>query len=194
MSLAKSLSIFAVVAVSMFSLRSFAQSELRMTCESVNDAYTECDAGVTILNPRLLNVTSSACAFGQTWGYFESKIWVNHGCRGEFAFTSGGHPPYPTPAPTPAPQPGPHDHRDDLSCTWNGVNWQPFHKPTGHFIGMTNYGFENPNDCSMTVELSHENTVCNWDGIGFRGYDTWSNNVVTRFAYPSLQDCYFHSP
>jgi hypothetical protein len=45
---------------------------------------------------RLVNQRSgSACTQGQTWGYDNSGIWVDRGCRADFVVGRGGYPPPP---------------------------------------------------------------------------------------------------
>jgi hypothetical protein len=56
-----------------------------ITCSSNNMGYNFCSAntsrGVRLVNQR----SGSPCALGQTWGYNNRGIWVDRGCRADFA-------------------------------------------------------------------------------------------------------------
>lgn len=67
-------------------------------CESQDGRYARCRVGVNG-RVRLANqLSSTPCVEGRNWGSDRNGIWVNDGCRGEFAIgRSGGNPyrPYP---------------------------------------------------------------------------------------------------
>ena len=56
-----------------------------ITCSSNNMGYNLCRAntsrGVRLVNQR----SGSPCVMGQTWGYNNNGIWVDRGCRADFA-------------------------------------------------------------------------------------------------------------
>jgi hypothetical protein len=57
-------------------------------CESMDGKFRECrleGVGVAALTRQL---SDNACIEGQTWGYRDGRIWVDRGCRAEFALTS----------------------------------------------------------------------------------------------------------
>jgi hypothetical protein len=59
-------------------------SPVIVTCESANNATTQCRAdtyyGVTLAR----QLSKSACMRGETWGYDANGIWVSGGCRADF--------------------------------------------------------------------------------------------------------------
>lgn len=69
-----------------------------ITCSSDNGGRNYCRAntagGVRMVNQR----SGSPCIQGQTWGYDRNGIWVDRGCRADFALNAGpGIPPMPGP-------------------------------------------------------------------------------------------------
>ncbi len=60
-----------------------------VTCSSNNNSRVRCDAdtsrGVQMVNQR----SGSPCVQGQTWGYDRRGIWVDRGCRADFALGRG---------------------------------------------------------------------------------------------------------
>lgn len=62
--------------------------DTRVTCESLDGRMSRCmaetGAGVRLLR----RISDSGCVFGTDWGYDRNGIWVNNGCRAEFAVTS----------------------------------------------------------------------------------------------------------
>ena len=80
--------------------------------------------------------------------------------------------------------------RNQLVCTWNGRNWQPYHYGTHHTVGLDGYGFINLQDCTYDVQLSHDHVVCNWTGNGFQPYDGETNAPLSPYAFSNLQGCY----
>ena len=58
-------------------------------CASNDGRLARCQ--VPWRNAQLLQQKSNApCQFGQTWGFDRGFIWVDKGCRGEFAEARGG--------------------------------------------------------------------------------------------------------
>lgn len=56
-----------------------------VVCESWNYSYRGCPVGFHIDRAYLVEQYSrTACTEGITWGYGETHIWVDHGCRGRF--------------------------------------------------------------------------------------------------------------
>ncbi len=61
-----------------------------ITCSSNDMGRHYCNAntsnGVRLVNQR----SGSACTMGVSWGYDNSGIWVDHGCRADFSLGAGG--------------------------------------------------------------------------------------------------------
>lgn len=157
-----------------------------LDCASTNDSYVECDAGTSFTNAKLVseNVDGS-CVYGSTWGTYDHYVWVNHGCVGRFEVTNdqpGANNP-------PPPPQGRHDI-DDLDCRWNSVNWQPWYRPAGHYIGRPGFGFQTQNDCENDIQMVRRHAVCNWTGSGFTPYDIESNVEILLVSYPTVDACY----
>jgi len=70
-------------------------AQYRVTCGSNNGQRNVCRAdtsrGVTLVN----QLSSAKCIQGRTWGFTEKGIWVDQGCRAEFALGRGGSGGYP---------------------------------------------------------------------------------------------------
>lgn len=61
-----------------------------VVCESRSNRYTECprpDGGRHVVLVR--QISGSACVEGRTWGTRGDTLWVDRGCRGEFAAEHG---------------------------------------------------------------------------------------------------------
>lgn len=71
-------------------------------CESRDGRRAYCDAntrgGITLSR----QLSRNDCIEGQSWGFDQRGIWVDLGCRGEFAVRRGGGG-YPNPVPGPGP-------------------------------------------------------------------------------------------
>lgn len=77
--------LFILAVVLFVAVPSFAQTTVR--CESDGGRYRECDIdgiGRVALTRR---ISDAACIEGESWGYRDGKVWVNKGCRAEFALT-----------------------------------------------------------------------------------------------------------
>jgi Protein of unknown function (DUF3011) len=163
------------------------ETRYAVTCES-HGGYVECETGMEVENVTLdVQYSNEACTFGGTWGYHDTRIWVNHGCRAEFSFDDANEP---RPTPPPVPTPRPPAPRDAVDCRWNNMNWQPWYRVDGHFIGRAGHGFQDPNMCTYSVQQSRRNAICNWNGIGFTSYDIQTNVEVKPFSYRTVEDCY----
>jgi Protein of unknown function (DUF3011) len=70
-----------------------ASAQSRITCSSDNGGRNYCDAdtrnGVVLIN----QLSQSRCVQGRTWGFDRRGIWVDRGCRAEFALGRGGNRP-----------------------------------------------------------------------------------------------------
>ncbi len=67
-------------------------------CESSDNRYRECAAGFRGRAMLVRQLSDSRCVEGRTWGQRGGSIWVDQGCRGEFAEGrghGGGGPGYP---------------------------------------------------------------------------------------------------
>jgi hypothetical protein len=60
----------------------------QIRCESWNYAYRFCRAS-TQGRADLIRTIAGTCQRGRSWGFDNSGIWVNNGCRGDFAFGRG---------------------------------------------------------------------------------------------------------
>lgn len=60
----------------------------QIRCESWNYAYRFCRAS-TQNRVDLIRTIAGTCQRGRSWGYDNSGIWVNNGCRADFAFGRG---------------------------------------------------------------------------------------------------------
>ena len=59
--------------------------DARLVCESRNNGMTRC-ATNTLGGVQLMRrISDAGCEYGRDWGYDRDGIWVNHGCRAEFA-------------------------------------------------------------------------------------------------------------
>jgi hypothetical protein len=54
-------------------------------CESKDDRYRHCPAGIHRGVELVRQLSSSDCSFNRSWGYDRNGVWVDRGCRGEFA-------------------------------------------------------------------------------------------------------------
>lgn len=70
---------------------SIAASAQTLTCSSDDMGKHYCRAntsrGVTLVHQR----SGSACTMGVSWGYDNSGIWVDHGCRADFSLNGSGN-------------------------------------------------------------------------------------------------------
>ncbi|MEJ5301469.1 MAG: DUF3011 domain-containing protein [Thermodesulforhabdaceae bacterium] len=59
---------------------------IKISCESEHERYQYCPVSVVVGEVRLLKQFSkSPCIEGQSWGFDKHGVWVDSGCRGEFA-------------------------------------------------------------------------------------------------------------
>ena len=58
-------------------------------CDSNDNRLRRCDADTRGGVRLLRQVSKSSCVEGRSWGYDRSGIWVNNGCRAEFALGRG---------------------------------------------------------------------------------------------------------
>lgn len=70
-----------------FRVQDGSQDRYSVTCSSNDGAYRACTWDHTRGPPRLIRTLSDrACKQGYSWGYNRrANLWVNYGCRGEFA-------------------------------------------------------------------------------------------------------------
>jgi hypothetical protein len=98
-----------------------------ITCSSEIGKRQLCAAdtrnGVRLIKQR----SDSPCIEGRTWGFNQNGIWVDRGCRADFALGRGGGP-YPgRPPMTPSPRPPAQPVIQTITCSSeNGKrNWCP---------------------------------------------------------------------
>jgi hypothetical protein len=56
-----------------------------VVCESKDNRYRHCPAGIRRGADLVRQLSSSDCSFNRSWGYDRNGVWVDRGCRGEFA-------------------------------------------------------------------------------------------------------------
>ncbi len=59
-------------------------------CESINERPRECATGFRGRATIVRQHSRTQCIEGRNWGQRPGMVWVNRGCRAEFAETSGG--------------------------------------------------------------------------------------------------------
>jgi hypothetical protein len=69
-----------------------------VTCTSESLRYTECDAPFRGRAVLTYQFSARPCVEGQTWGQQRGVIWVDAGCRGQFAEAGRSVPPPPPPS------------------------------------------------------------------------------------------------
>lgn len=58
-------------------------------CESRDDRYNECRGPTRGRQVLVRQLSESACIEGRSWGSHNGGVWVQYGCRGEFAAAGG---------------------------------------------------------------------------------------------------------
>lgn len=178
-----------------------------ITCQSVNFGYQECNVRRVIRDARLLVQHSTVmpdgrgrCVEGETWGFFDTIIWVDYGCRADFTFypnhDSDPLPPpsEPTPGPTPEPptSPAPPSEGANLVCAANNNgSYQPYDVDRQRLVGRNGFGYRFSNECQAAVDITRRATypiVCNWNGYSFQPYFVPENLAIGKlnhgFALP----------
>ena len=57
-----------------------------VTCQSEHDRYSYCPFDGELKGIYLeRQLSSSSCVEGESWGYDNHGVWVNHGCRAVFS-------------------------------------------------------------------------------------------------------------
>jgi hypothetical protein len=89
-------------------------------CASNDNRFARCQ--VPWRDAELVQQASKVrCIRGQTWGFDRNGIWVDHGCRGQFAPARGGRPIYGGPGP--ARPPG-WEHPRQVRCESHNGSYQ----------------------------------------------------------------------
>ena len=57
----------------------------RVICESRDDRYHHCPANIRREAQLVRQLSSSRCVYNRSWGFDRNGVWVDRGCRGEFA-------------------------------------------------------------------------------------------------------------
>ncbi|HVR43238.1 MAG TPA: DUF3011 domain-containing protein [Thermoanaerobaculia bacterium] len=63
-------------------------SRQSVRCES-DGGYRECDAGSAATVTLARQISDAACVEGLSWGVRDGKVWVDRGCRADFALIEG---------------------------------------------------------------------------------------------------------
>lgn len=56
-----------------------------LVCESHDGRYRHCPANIRREAQLVRQTSRSQCVFNQSWGFDRNGVWVDRGCRGEFA-------------------------------------------------------------------------------------------------------------
>lgn len=64
----------------------------RVACESIKQRYRECATDFRGRAYVVRKLSRGECVEGRSWGQLRGRVWVNHGCRAEFAERAGGGP------------------------------------------------------------------------------------------------------
>ncbi len=88
-------------------------------------------------------------------------------------------------------EPDPETAVAELSCLWNGSNYQPFNEREDVLIGKFKYGFSSLATCDSVISKASASGVCNWNGAGYSPYNilTGTNIGKEDFGFQSLNDC-----
>lgn len=81
--------------------------QARITCSSNNGSRQYCDADTRNGVVLVRQLSGSKCIQGRTWGFDRRGIWVDGGCRAEFALNPAAGRPGPGPGPG-GPRPTPN--------------------------------------------------------------------------------------
>lgn len=92
----------------------------RVYCESVKQRYNECAAPFRGRAYVARKYSRAECVEGRSWGQLRGRIWVNRGCRAEFAERGGGNLPGPDYSVTCA-----SNSERYTTCAWNSRYGQP---------------------------------------------------------------------
>jgi Protein of unknown function (DUF3011) len=99
----KLLLIAASVLATVFAVPAHAQpgyGQQRITCSSNDDRRNWCAIGNSRDVQLVRQISGSPCVRGQTWGVDNRGLWVDQGCRADFAIVAGYGPPPGPPPPT----------------------------------------------------------------------------------------------
>ena len=69
----------------------YGNSGSTVTCSSDNGQRVYCNTGTQGGVRLVRQISGSPCQQGSTWGYDSRGIWVDRGCRAEFAVAGGGY-------------------------------------------------------------------------------------------------------
>ncbi|MEI9977497.1 MAG: DUF3011 domain-containing protein [Edaphobacter sp.] len=68
----------------------YGYGQQRITCSSNDGKRNWCDIGRARDAQLVRQISGSPCVRGQTWGVDNRGLWVDRGCRADFAFSGGG--------------------------------------------------------------------------------------------------------
>jgi hypothetical protein len=60
----------------------------RITCESTNNQRNQCNVSIGGDVRLVRQLSNTQCVEGRNWGWSQSGIWVDNGCRAEFEFNT----------------------------------------------------------------------------------------------------------
>ena len=81
--------LLALLASAPLTLAPLAEAQQTVTCESADGRYHECRVDIGRVN-LMRQISKTACVEGDSWGWRDGMVWVDSGCRAEFAVTSQG--------------------------------------------------------------------------------------------------------
>jgi hypothetical protein len=74
-----------------FEIVEYGEGVKKISCESEHEMYRYCPVSGVVGEVRLIKQFSkSPCIEGQSWGFDRHGVWVDRGCRGEFAIYPPG--------------------------------------------------------------------------------------------------------
>lgn len=158
--------IFCVVGVALFffSQPLFADSRL-ITCSSRDSQYTYCRVHTEDRVRLSHQLSSSECIEGDTWGYDRHGIWVDKGCRAEFAIGRSGYRGY-----NDRGYGDYNDHRERSSGTHGDYGEKDYGNIPGWVIGrFSGKNQRDHTDASITISRQGDVTA-RWAGQQHTGY------------------------
>lgn len=74
------------IALTALLLAAAADAQTTLRCESSDGKYVECRTNSLNRVTLSRQLSDASCVEGQTWGFRDNAVWVDRGCRAEFAF------------------------------------------------------------------------------------------------------------
>lgn len=74
-----------LIALTALLLAAAAEAQLSVRCESSDGKYVECRTNSLNRVTLSRQLSDTSCVEGKTWGFRDNVVWVDRGCRAEFA-------------------------------------------------------------------------------------------------------------